>query len=166
MEELNTYHFIFLSLNGTASSFCKNLLDFVLVVWLKVYSLIFQIMWCVPPPQLFMLLGFRMVFSFKTYFRFSPAIISWVRTLHLKKKKKKSNNKRLVITKGYGVRPGDNDLRSNAFVPTQWVLCVGFSWQKVKTRVIRLRGVETCVIKLRSAHSIHSKWKSKQMLAT
>ena len=36
----------------------------------------------------------------------------------------------------------DNDLRLNAFAPTQWVLCVGFLWQMVKICMIRLRGVE------------------------
>ena len=38
----------------------------------------------------------------------------------------------------------------------------------VKTRVIRLRGVEveTRVIKLRFVHSIRSWWKSERMLAT
>ena len=48
-----------------------------------------------------------------------------------------SNNERLRSE-------GDNDLMSNAFAltQTQWVLCVGFSWQMVKTRVIILPGVE------------------------
>ena len=43
------------------------------------------------------------------------------------------------------------------------VLCVSFTWQIVKTRVIRLR--VTRVIKMRSVHAIHSWWKSKWMLA-
>jgi len=47
---------------------------------------------------------------------------------------------RLVITKGYGVRMRATTMEGqNAFAPT---LCVSFTWQIAKTRLIRLRGVE------------------------
>ena len=45
-----------------------------------------------------------------------------------------SNNQRLGSA-------GDNDRRSKRFCSNA-VLCVSFTWQMVKTRVIRLRGVE------------------------
>ena len=54
------------------------------------------------------------------------------------KKNKTSNNQRLESA-------GDNDRRSKHFCYIA-MLCVSFSWQIVKARVIRLRSV----------HSIHS----------
>ena len=61
-----------------------------------------------------------------------------------------SNNQRLGSA-------GDNDRRSKRFCSNA-VLCVSFTWQMVKTRVIRLRGVEgrDAHDQLRFVHSIHS----------
>ena len=47
----------------------------------------------------------------------------------------------LVITKRYGVRATTIEVQ-NAFALTFDVLCVSFTLQMVKTRVIKLRGTE------------------------
>ena len=57
---------------------------------------------------------------------------------------------------------GDNDWRSKRFCSSA-VLCVSFTLQMVKKRVIRLRVIE--VISVPSVLSIHSYLKSKRMLA-
>ena len=58
---------------------------------------------------------------------------------------------------------GDNDRRSKRFCSNA-VLCANFTWQMVKTRAIRLWVIEGPNV--RNEHSIHSKWKFKQMQAT